>query len=431
MPQLSLNDLLRDALRKGLGRAALLIDANPGSDAVRDEVLRACRINLAYDAQCEDSRAPWLYRLILRTGVAHDFAERLLAELDDPDQQNDGVQMFAILCLAAADDPGLERESLRKFLFSADFDAIGASCLGAYVALTGVVGLADCARNLHAALVAHIAEQDGWALGAAKEALTARAGEAQAEAEMLAARAQCPALHDLMTRFEQAQTRPRRRRAPVGDYAAFKAKLDGNGGIDHVWLAQASDADLRKLARALVAETDLTMLWRYLRVFARRDYPLAPETILPLVDHADAGVARGAARALGGITHPAIRARALALLNAQPERALLLLRANSYDGDFGRVTAALASRALDEDRWHGVAMAVLDMLDGGTPDPEGVAVLLKLYQENPCSLCRTGIVKALARSGPLPDWLTAELPFDADADTARLPASMDVGAAPD
>ena len=70
-----------DSLRKGTGRAVRMMRAAPYDAAFKAEVLHACLNDLRYDAQCEESRARYLYGLIQMTGCAPEFRLALEASL--------------------------------------------------------------------------------------------------------------------------------------------------------------------------------------------------------------------------------------------------------------------------------------------------------------------------------------------------------------
>src|SRR4051812_36580418 len=95
------------ALRKGLGRAMVLLRREPDNAALRAELLRACKASLHHDVQIEDRRAPYLHRLIRATGRERDFGRELsdwLAEAGPGDESTDTAQAFHVLCMLAADD---------------------------------------------------------------------------------------------------------------------------------------------------------------------------------------------------------------------------------------------------------------------------------------------------------------------------------------
>ena len=90
----------KDALKKGLGRAMLLLKAEPGSHLLQAELARACKINLVYDSQCEEPRAAYLYRLIRETGQVQFYMatlSRCLGDGTEEGEESDLTQAFCVL----------------------------------------------------------------------------------------------------------------------------------------------------------------------------------------------------------------------------------------------------------------------------------------------------------------------------------------------
>jgi hypothetical protein len=65
-------------------------------------------------------------------------------------------------------------------------------------------------------------------------------------------------------------------------------------------------------------------------------------------------------------------------------------------------------------------MAVFGLLeDMDVPPEESRAVLLRLYEDVPCSYCRGTAVSNLVASGGLPDWMAEECRYDAEPETVE------------
>ncbi|MEM7591251.1 MAG: hypothetical protein AAF383_06995 [Cyanobacteria bacterium P01_A01_bin.83] len=65
-----------DILQKGLGRTFDYVK-NQNRLKIREDLLNACLHNLAYDPQCESSRAEWLFELICLTGDSDYYREKI------------------------------------------------------------------------------------------------------------------------------------------------------------------------------------------------------------------------------------------------------------------------------------------------------------------------------------------------------------------
>lgn len=207
------------------------------------------------------------------------------------------------------------------------------------------------------------------------------------------------------------------------DYATVKEHLVSTRGFPRDWIAAASAEELAQAAADLLVERDQKKLWHYLYLFSRRDFPLPPTDIFRLVRSQTMRIANGAELVLRRIAHPDVRALALDLLveGYRPDIAIGLLRSNYQPGDLKNVNEALEKLVLDEDGWHGVGMSVLDVLGHfKVPLDECCSLLLRLYEEDPCSYCRNGVVEKLAEMGGVPDWMAEECQFDAEPDTAKV-----------
>jgi hypothetical protein len=128
----------KSALKKGLGRTMPLLRRNPTSQDLHAELMHACKTNLIYDRQCEEARAPYLYRLILETGQSQSYWIDLLKTFQDASgasDEIDRVQIFEILCLLAPGRDASDRLKLQSLFLSSDFDTIARDCMEALALL--------------------------------------------------------------------------------------------------------------------------------------------------------------------------------------------------------------------------------------------------------------------------------------------------------
>jgi hypothetical protein len=298
----SSNTAFRDTLKKGLGRAVLLLRADPESDELRAELIKACKTNLVYDRQCEEPRAPYLYRLIRETGQIRFFIDELLPCLRAPTlegEEVDLVQVFQILCLAAANESIFDRERLREFLRGADFEGVGCDCISAFVSLDGLDGLLFCVRVFYGGLNENFTEEGGWVFQSLVDALGERDGSEVAAAAVSSARSGSIELDHLMSRKDLERPLAVAEERSGLDYATVKAELDIKHGFPPAWVKAAPAEELMQAADDLLAERDEKRVFCYLRVFWRRDFPQPPRTIFHLVKSSNRRIAKAATRALG------------------------------------------------------------------------------------------------------------------------------------
>jgi len=260
---------------------------------------------------------------------------------------------------------------------------------------------------------------------------------------------------------------PEQEAAPLPTYDVLKAEMERDSGkgpsprsFPYAWRVGASQAEIERAATDLIAETDEAKIKAYLELFHKRAFPGDPTVLFPLLGSADRHIEFGAAIALGRISHPAIRDIALRLIPARtsfdplapaakrrPSRVgtrsrlvrtgiiaekrpivgARVLRSSRQEGDLATLTEVLDELIYDEETYHGVGLSVLDMLKHSANGSEDARpILLHLYENGPCSICRWSAVERLASAGGVPDWMVEEGRYDAEPEIAerfRLPES--------
>ena len=142
--------------------------------------------------------------------------------------------------------------------------------------------------------------------------------------------------------------------------------------------------------------------------------------LLTLARSMDVEQAWRATRALGNITHPAVRALGLQLI-ADPARAdagANLLKNNFEASDYTLLEIALQQPSENTAR-HSIGIDVKHIVEA-YPTPQAVPSLLLLYENGPCSTCRWHCVELLLKLDALTDLLRIECRYDADEDTRKL-----------
>ena len=104
-------DAFRDALCKGLGRAVLHVRKH-GCSGVEQHILDACLHDLAYDAQCEGNRAPWLYPILCLCKDKKPFRDAILESLQAATEHYDAGQLFALARFFAKEGDAAARSAI-------------------------------------------------------------------------------------------------------------------------------------------------------------------------------------------------------------------------------------------------------------------------------------------------------------------------------
>ncbi len=409
----------------------LMLKASRERQDFKNELLHACRVNLAYDRQCENDRVKYLHDLICETGDRLFFRDELMRCLntDAPEENIDIVQIFCILCKLAEHDPLVDRTFLKNFLIGADYEMARGECMNAFVYLEGIDGLLICIRRFGQLM----SENDDhiWLFRSLISTLRLRDGVETVAASLARNRGDCTELEKLMSLDESKDQIAVPAKVDSINYAQAKAEFNPKKGFPRSWVKNAPTQELIEAADDLLVEKDDQIVWRYLQIFGVRDYPRPPQTIFHFVESSNGRIAMAATRALARLGNPEIRTYALALLNRtkDPGCATRLLRNTFVTGDLGTVEAALKPDSMDENSWHGLGLAVLDLIKNSKISADEYRnFLIKLYEEGPCSLCRTSFVEKLLALGDMPDWMAEECLFDAEPDTVALLRSGDMDA---
>ncbi|WP_161915316.1 hypothetical protein [Methylosinus sp. C49] len=423
----------KSSLRRGSGRAALLLEADPTNEELQSMLLSACKTNLTYDPQCEEERAPYLYRLITLTRRSDFFWTELSRCLDNFDQSSTEniAQIYGVLCLLASGQTDHDHHSLQEFLAreairKAEFEHVGHPCGEHLIRLDGLAAFLELIHLYHAELLDNFEAQSGWAYRTWVEALSVRDGVQSAAAALERARSSSPELDLLISLDVDTALVDRtlvKQPNDAVDYAAAKVGLDPKKGFSLFWIKSASADDLLAAASDLILETDAMKIRAYLRIFTARDFPLNPEPLFAIVKGANPRNAWQATKAIGRLHDHRIRDLAFELLDGlDTPSAIRLLRSNYQPGDFVAIERAIREAdPLDDNGWHSVGLAVLDLIEAvAIPPIESRDILLSLYENIPCSLCREEVVRKLHDSDLAPRWMLKECAFDAEPETAEI-----------
>ncbi len=409
------------ALKKGLGRAMILLRKNPANPVFQVELMRACKANLVYDPQCEARRAPYLCSLIREAGQSRFYWDKLLqffGEAEGERSETNQIQMFEILCNLASDDPSLDRNTLRTSLHSVDFDTVANSCMRALVRLEGIAGLKFCFCSF-----ASKVSPEEWVFQSIVSELAERDGKEVARARLREARERDPELDRLM-RMAESTEQTNEKIEPILDRATVKELFAQGQHIPYTWGRDASAEDLEWAADELLAAVDDKQTISYLRQFFwKRDFPKPAASLIHLAHSQNECVASAAVRALSRIGDPDVRRLALELMSNGKRAAdgVLLLQSNWQPGDFVTIERVLAVIGEDEFEYHKLGCAILDVLDHApVPPSESNDTLLQLYENDPCSECRRQVASNLFASGNMPDWMAEECRYDAEPGIAAL-----------
>ena len=431
------------ALRHGRGLAAMHVMAC-GLDGIDDLVLEACLDNLAYDAQCEDGRAPWLYNMFKGSAQYSHYAEAILAMLNNDIEHRSMEQFCNLAGLMACDGDSNAAQALRSFVWAQDFSLFPPLGCPAIVMLDGIPAIAELARRL-GRVVMQDADATIFSLDDVTEGLDCHddalttlkqlAVDDPAIAAYLQISLQLDADDDI-DRDKSSVMRQVRERAratyPIekilaaaesGTIPGFSSSVFSSYRTFGRWANQNElEIILQRLVAATAPEVCLRLLW----VFKKVAPPSLHPRIWALVENSDERVRHAALTALSHVSDESVgnygRGRLRAGIPASDSEVIELFINNYRDGDEKLILSALnalQAQSLSDDELHGLGSRVLDVCKANK-FPVLAQLAEWVYLTNPCSICRNAAVKWLIDVAVLPAEIANECLYDTDRDTEKL-----------
>ena len=410
----------KDALLRGQGRCLQAVQSDPARYA--PVVLWACRHECAFDAQCEGSRAWFVYQLV---GCYEDKTPFLQATMDalDHAKSNGGWRIFYLAELlsrfacdgesAAADAlwrkydrlyADLSAKKRRPNRYFAELDDFGNLCVILADSPRHMAKIAGDIGRLYRTHDFYDSRDFDW-LHADKvhqyrKSLEKHAARSADIAAFLAVGRICRA-EDEATRMLQPQ-----RRHPQKGIALS------------IWLRKKADAaTVQSYADAYLAQTDPAARTEALRAFSRCPFPGNPAPILADADAPCDALREAAWEALEYIRHPAVRDFAIARMEENSSQALPIFIANYQPQDEPRLCRLVSGLRVDRactTNWHGIHLDILGMADKGLLAP--LSLLRLIYETTYCSNCREYALRQLGKRRTLTDEMLAESLWDSNSD---------------
>ncbi|MBC6698248.1 hypothetical protein [Hymenobacter sp. BT190] len=413
--------LFRDAIRRGTGRAHLLMRDYPHVNFSLD-ILKAAVTNYAYDPQCERGRGMYIVELVNLSTNKQQLINQILRKLVAQQEDTHGLdQLFEIARLLAQAGHPEARAAFYERL------ALGAlpeyACTGTYeaVLLDGVEGMKRAAEVIGQVLAADPEEtEETWLLKYAQE----ENPDVQVEAELAKAAQHNAHIARYLsavqeTRQRQVQKPPARGFEFIRQSITNKNKQRLNPRI----VKALTQTQVRQLADAFRVETNSARQAKYLQVFRHVKYLHGYELLLGLAakpPRRNDRPVQDAIQALQFFKAPAIRQFALQALatSASPDLYVDLLLNHYRSGDH-KLLVQLARQATSENDIENLATSFIGIYRKHKTrhclDP-----LRLIYYRMNCGIHRCDVVETLLENGVLPDEIREEIVFDSFEDTREL-----------
>ncbi len=417
-----------------------------GLAGVADEVLAACLQNQAFDPQCEDSRAPWLFRMFLGTPEYPRFAAAICAALGmEQDSCHDLSQLIRLVRVMAQAGDQVAAQALRR-RFSPQVMQIedeawyeGARAL---IELDGVPMVVTLGRYLGECLTHEDADVptldsllDGFDIAdEAESTLRQIAADDVAIRRYLVftdeARERIR-LQQEVSREQWQQERHARMRRELTLEAVLAAAVRSEDQIPGRYMRFGCSATLEELhtvLQCLETESRDEVCLRLLWIFRRTPLPVLTPKVWACARSTPGKLRDAALTALGQTRHADIGSFAREALRGSPltaqDDALLELFTHNYvPGDVALIHAALPSTCENNEALHAMASSLLHICQENT-GAELQPLLVWIYEQTPCTICRCSAVKLMMDQSSLPPGIAEECCDDADEDTCRYGRAM-------
>lgn len=394
------------------------------SAAVNREVDRACLHAGGHDPQLEELRAPWLYELARRLGRLDALRPRLVRSLSRRMPRAHAHTWMQRLELAAIDAAAGHADTRRAVLrfFATAVRTYAWYASWAVLRAAGGDGYAFGLRVMDRAGVLDASAFACWHSDAIEEL-----GEGGADAIEQALAKELPSLRALRRASARSRGRQRRPRRPSRwSRADLEAILSGEKRASPYaikrWARGASARRIAMLDQRIAETEDVDRLRSLFAAFEERPMTKGLVRALALARSPRTAVASRVLVALAAT--PDRRVWALARENVERGPATMLdgaidiLTRQRRSGD-GALLAARLSRGIPGARVHSVGHSLLEWCERSRA-PERRALLTWIWDHSPCSLCRTGSLRMLVRSGPLSRRIRREARQDASPRVRRL-----------
>lgn len=397
------------ALLRGQGRCILAVQENPKK--YYDLVLWACSHEVAFDAQCEGTRAWFVYQLIDCYPKKRAFLEAIINSFEEIKGTDIWKMLYLSELLSFCAEDGSKRAQRALWdKYERIYSAIVPENCEIFEMLCVVL-----AEERKAVL--KIAEDIGFIYRGKKI-------EEDIVFDWLYSKMECylPFLEkqaEKSINIAEYLKREQMRKAEWEQRSAGNSeKMNRTGIALSIWLRRsASQETVLQYAAAYSEEENPKMRAEALQAFSRCPYPKDPTPIIIDAKSTCEELKNAAWEALENIRHPLVREFAFENLQSNPERALPLLIKNYQDQDADLLierVKALPIEHSDTTTWHGIQSDILGMQHEGQKEP--AALLEYIYETTYCSCCREFALRRMGKRRMLKKEMLQECLFDCNSE---------------
>lgn len=373
-------------------------------------ILNACRKNFAYDAQCEDSRAEYLYEIIqLAQSPSRIQAQVLISLLRTQKDSWDASQLMELAKVFAQNGNLEARAAMYRRLamsYSGKFEFIQADTV---IKLDGVNGLV---------FVADLLGKAGDPTGDWYLEMCEREFPLAKPREVLENLSRSNLnIRKYLKMAHQSQNAMNRPSPPK--YQNICEAIERNRPIPFLAGSRMEKHDLMQLGKDLVCEENCEKIKMYLRVFSHAKHLPTVETFLRFMHHKNVEIRAGA---VGCLRHYRdSRVREIIDKNYSTTGAVKYLKLfiKNFEERDNALLLDLLRKAVNCHVFHCRGQEILEIYRSN-PTKGSQSALLEIYRRTNCAICRGDCVQLMLKLKALPRWVARECKYDCDFDTRLM-----------
>ncbi|MEO8146232.1 MAG: hypothetical protein ABI723_01280 [Bacteroidia bacterium] len=410
-----------DSLKRGTGEAYLIAKMNPTID-FSNYIIKGTLNNYAYDGQCENSRAKYIFDIISTSNKKEKIRKAVLKGLETENTNTWNLTHLFDLAKFFAQQGD---EQLRVAIHIRFFENMieGSSWVGyqQILELGGLRGLLFIAHK-----IGHYLEQnpDDSENSSIIEHFQESNPEIDAMEELKKISVSNSYIRTYLDNIKRTEENWEKFKQPIKE---FETIINEIGATKHSYIylrnRNLTQGELELIANKFLSEKDKFKKGQFLAIFSKYKFPFDYKPILDLAKEKPNGKNRLVEFAIEAVSFfqgNDIRQFALDKLKVtnRPNLFIEMLKNNYKNGDH-KLLKSIAKKYHSEHMIEQLASSFVAIYKANKTS-ECIEPLLELYRKSNCGIHRHKIVEILIENNLLPDYLNEEIKFDSYEKTRQL-----------
>ncbi|MCP4176829.1 MAG: hypothetical protein GY756_03605 [bacterium] len=413
-----LKSLFWRSIQRGTGEAIHIIKAHPEID-FSEYIIKASVKNLAYDGQCESSRAQYLYEIFNLSMNQEKIKSAIFTALLNEKKDTWALtQLFDFAKLFALQGDVKARDLMYQRFFQNTIE--GSNWVGGYeiIDLDGIEGMLYIAQTIGASILknSEIIE-DNMMINYFKD----QNPKINAEEILKEKGKRDIAIKSYLNNISRTEKKRANRSEKSKKYADIIDEIENCRSIFSLRKRKFSMEELESIAIQMQQAKTSTLLERYLQLFSRNPFPFDVSYLLDVAEkRCKKSIDPFVIGALSQNSDERIRHYALEKLNktSRPEYYLELL-VNNYRESDSDLLQDIVEKTRYEHRIEHLAYTITDIYKKNkTTGCKGP--LEALYNKMNCGIHRNTVIELLIEMSQLSDKISKEAIYDCDFETREL-----------